>query len=92
MDFTRHSPAATTSPTCKSSETSSEEVASSMLNKPWTIRVVSAHHRHDSAHKQRGTDRAGHLTCGHENHAPEAAPINCTTITTKGASSTVRQP
>ncbi len=42
MDFTRHSPAATTSPTCKSSETSSEEVASSMLNKPWTIRVVSA--------------------------------------------------
>lgn len=42
MDFTRHSPAATTSPTRKSSETSSEEVASSMLNKPWTIRVVSA--------------------------------------------------
>ena len=42
MDFARHSPAATTSPTCKSSETSSEEVASSMLNKPWTIRVVSA--------------------------------------------------
>lgn len=70
MDFTRHSPAATTSPTCKSSETSSEEVASSMLNKPWTIRVVSAHHRHDSAHKQRGTDRAGHLTCDHEKPCP----------------------
>ncbi len=92
MAFTRHSPAATTSPRCRSSETSRGEVASSMLNRPWTMRVVS-----DTTATMVPMNSAGptmHATwlAATKNHAPEAAPTNCTATMAKGASSTVRQP